>query len=53
MTYNVSFKKRVVLNDIRQILKTIPKYMGFYPLDEDEFRAILNYGKVGESIIID
>lgn len=53
MTYNISFKKRVVLNDIRQILKTIPEYMGFYSLDEDEFKAILNYGKVNESIIVD
>ncbi|HEB9431160.1 TPA: GNAT family N-acetyltransferase [Campylobacter coli] len=53
MTYNISFKKRVVLNDIRKILKHKHVYMGFYPLDKDEFKDILNYGKVNESIVID
>ena len=53
MTYNVSFKKRVVLDTLRGILKKESEpYWGFVLLRDNEFEAILKAGEVNESIII-
>ena len=53
MTYNISFKKRVVLNTLRDIIKRENKpYWGFVSLNDDEFQQILKAGEVNESIII-
>lgn len=53
MTYNISFKKRVVLNTLRQILGREPSYWGFFDIYDDEFKKVLKAGEVDESIIID
>lgn len=52
MTYNVSFKKRVVLGTLRMILGIKPNYWGFVSLNDDEFQQTLKAGEVNESIII-
>ncbi len=53
MTYNVSFKKRVILDTLRGIVKRESEpYWGFVSLNDDEFQQILKAGEVNESIII-
>lgn len=52
MSYNIAFKKRVVLNKLRTIFGKEPKYWGFVPLNDNEFKVILKAGEVNESIII-
>lgn len=53
MTYNISFKKRVILDMLRKIIKRESEpYWGFTPLNNDEFQSILKAGEVNESIII-
>ena len=38
MTYNISFKKRVTLGTLREIIEREPLYWGFAHLNDDEFR---------------
>lgn len=53
MTYNVSFKKKVILNTLRGIVQRESEpYWGFVSLNDDEFQQILKAGEVNESIII-
>lgn len=53
MTYNISFKKRVILDTLRKIIIRDEKiYWGFVPLNDNEFKTILKAGEVNESIII-
>ncbi|WP_300827114.1 hypothetical protein [Helicobacter sp. UBA3407] len=53
MTYNVSFKKRVILDILREIIKRESEpYWGFVSINDDEFQQILRAGEVNESIII-
>jgi len=53
MTYNISFKKRVILDTLRGIIKRESEpYWGFVPLDNNEFQSILKAGGVNENIII-
>ena len=53
MTYNISFKKRVVLDTLREIIKRENEpYWGFMSLSDNEFQDILEAGEVNESIII-
>lgn len=52
MTYNISFKKRVVLDSIRKILQEEPSYWGFVKLTDDEFLNILKEGLVNDRIVI-
>ena len=52
MTYNVSFKKRVVLDKIRKIMGYEPKYWGFVKITDDVFLNIIQEGLVNDRIII-
>ena len=52
MTYNISFKKRVILDTIRKIVGHEEKYWGFVKLTDEAFFAILKEGSVNDSIII-
>ncbi|EEF15142.1 acetyltransferase, GNAT family [Campylobacter rectus RM3267] len=52
MTYNVSFKKRVVLDKIRKIMGYEPKYWGFVKITDDMFLNIIQEGLVNDRIII-
>ena len=53
MTYNISFKKRVILDTLRGIVKRESEpYWGFVSLNDDEFQQILKAGEVNESIIV-
>lgn len=52
-SYNISFKKRVILDTLRGIVKRESEpYWGFVSLNDDEFQQILKAGEVNESIII-
>ncbi|WP_298954173.1 GNAT family N-acetyltransferase [uncultured Campylobacter sp.] len=53
MTYNVSFKKRVILGVLREILGGEPSYWGFVRLTDSGFSNILREGSVDDRIIID
>ncbi len=53
MTYNISFKKRVILDTLRGIVKReSDPYWGFVSLNDNEFQQILKAGEVNESIIV-
>ncbi|WP_270985526.1 hypothetical protein [Campylobacter helveticus] len=53
MTYNISFKKKVILDTLRKIVKREKEpYWGFVSLDDNEFQQILKAGGINESIII-
>lgn len=52
MTYNISFKKRVVLAKIREILKKEPSYWGFVKISDEQFLKIIKEGLVNDRIII-
>lgn len=52
MTYNISFKKRIVLDKLRDIIKNNDRYWGFLSITDEEFKEIIKVGEVNESIII-
>lgn len=52
MTYNISFKKRVILDTIRKIIGHEKTYWGFVKLTDEAFSAILKEGLVNDSIIV-
>lgn len=52
MTYNISFKKRVILDTIRKIIGQEPSYWGFVKLTDEAFLDILKEGLVDDRIII-
>lgn len=53
MTYNISFKKRIILDALRRILINEPSYWGFFELSDTHFREILKEVEVNDRIIID
>ena len=52
MAYNISFKRRVILKKIREIIGHEEAYWGFVKLTDEAFFAILKEGLVNDSIII-
>ena len=52
MAYNISFKRRVILKKIREIIGYEEAYWGFAKLTDEAFFAILKEGLVNDSIII-
>ena len=52
MTYNISFKRRVILKRIREIIGHEEVYRSFAKLTDEAFFAILKEGMVNDSIII-
>ena len=52
MAYNISFKRRVILKKIREIIGHEEVYWGFAKLTDEAFFAILKEGLVNDSIII-
>ena len=52
MTYNISFKRRIILDTIRRILGREASYWGFVRLTDNSFFNILREGLVDDRIII-
>lgn len=54
MTYNIALTKRVTRGYLLDNLGISPDiYWGFFRLNEDQFRGILDKGEINENIIID
>jgi len=52
MTYNAILNKKVINNDLIEIMNVKPNYWGFFTLTDKEFTKILEKGDVNESFII-
>ncbi|MGH4120895.1 GNAT family N-acetyltransferase [Clostridium sp.] len=52
MTYNAILNKKVINNDLKEIMDVVPNYWGFFTLTDKEFAKILEKGEVYESFII-
>ena len=52
MTYNATLNKKVINNDLIEIMNVKPNYWGFFALTDKEFTKILEKGEVYESFII-
>lgn len=51
MTYNIAFKRRVVLDKLRDIIPNV-SYWGFVPLDDQQFYQIMQEAEINDSIIV-
>ncbi|MFX1706908.1 hypothetical protein PV783_23255 [Chitinophaga sp. CC14] len=53
MTYNIALKKRLIRKVLIEDLGINSGYWGFFEIDNNQFKSIINQGEVNESIIID
>lgn len=51
MTYNIAFKRRVVLDKLRTIIPNV-SYWGFVSLDDQQFYQIIQEAGINDSIIV-
>lgn len=53
MTYNCTLNKKVINADIAQIMGKEPYYWGFFPIEDNSFREILERGQLDSNFLID